>query len=36
MSACWTILLPIIIGYIILIPSIVISLCILPSNFYLL
>jgi len=36
MSACWTILLPIIIGYIVLIPCVVISLCILPSNFYLL
>lgn len=36
MSACWTILLPIIIGYIILIPCIVIGLSILPCNFYLL
>jgi len=36
MSACWTILLPIIIAYIILIPCIVIGLSILPCNFYLL
>jgi len=36
MSACWTILLPIIIGYIILIPCIIIGLSILPCNFYLL
>lgn len=36
MSACWTILLPIIIAYIILIPCIVIGLNILPCNFSLL
>jgi len=36
MSACWTILLPIIIAYIIVIPCIIISLSILPSNFFLL
>lgn len=36
MSACWTILLPIIIAYIILIPCIVIGLSILPCNFSLL
>ncbi len=36
MSACWTILLPIIIAYIILIPCIVLGLSILPCNFYLL
>lgn len=36
MSACWTILLPIIIAYIILIPCIIIGLNILPCNFSLL
>ena len=36
MSACWTILLPIVIAYIILIPCIVIGLNILPCNFSLL
>ena len=36
MSACWTILLPVIIGYIILIPCIVFGLNILPCNFNLL
>jgi NADH-ubiquinone oxidoreductase chain 1 len=35
MSYCWTILLPIIIGLIILIPCIVYSLAIIPTNFYL-
>jgi NADH-ubiquinone oxidoreductase chain 1 len=35
MSYCWTILLPIIIGLIILIPCIVYNLSILPNNFYL-
>jgi NADH-ubiquinone oxidoreductase chain 1 len=36
MSACWTILLPIVIAYIILIPCIVLGLNILPCNFSLL
>ena len=36
MSACWTILLPLIIAYIIMIPCIVIGLNILPCNFSLL
>ncbi len=36
MSACWTILLPIIIGYIVFIPCIVLGLNILPCNFSLL
>lgn len=36
MSACWTILLPIVIAYIILIPCVVIGLNILPCNFSLL
>ncbi len=36
MSACWTILLPIVIAYIIFIPCIVLGLNILPCNFYLL
>jgi NADH-ubiquinone oxidoreductase chain 1 len=36
MSACWTILLPIVIAYIILIPCIIIGLSILPCNFSLL
>lgn len=35
MSYCWTILLPIIIGFIVLIPCVVFSLSILPTNFYL-
>ena len=36
MSYCWTILLPIVIGFIILIPCIVYNLSIIPNNFYLL
>jgi NADH-ubiquinone oxidoreductase chain 1 len=36
MSYCWTILLPIIIAFIILIPCIVFSLDLIPTNFYLL
>jgi NADH-ubiquinone oxidoreductase chain 1 len=35
MSYCWTVLLPIIIGFIILIPCVVYSLSIIPTNFYL-
>jgi len=35
MSYCWTILLPIIIGFIILIPCVVYSLSLIPTNFYL-
>ena len=35
MSYCWTILLPIIIAFIILVPCVVYSLCIIPTNFYL-
>lgn len=35
MSYCWTVLLPIIIGFIILIPCIVYNLSLIPSNFYL-
>lgn len=35
MSYCWTILLPIIIAFIILMPCIVYSLCLIPTNFYL-
>ena len=35
MSFCWTILLPIIIGFIILMPCIVYNLSIIPNNFYL-
>jgi len=35
MSYCWTVLLPIVIGFIILIPCVVYSLSILPTNFYL-
>ena len=35
MSYCWTILLPIIIAFIILIPCIVFSLDLIPTNFYL-
>jgi NADH-ubiquinone oxidoreductase chain 1 len=35
MSYCWTILLPIIIAFIIVIPCVVYSLCLIPTNFYL-
>jgi NADH-ubiquinone oxidoreductase chain 1 len=35
MSYCWTILLPIIIGFIILIPCVVYNLNLIPNNFYL-
>jgi NADH-ubiquinone oxidoreductase chain 1 len=35
MSYCWTILLPIIIAFIVLIPCVVYSLCLIPTNFYL-
>ena len=35
MSYCWTILLPIIIAFIILIPCVVFNLSVLPTNFYL-
>jgi NADH-ubiquinone oxidoreductase chain 1 len=35
MSYCWTILLPIIIGFIVLAPCLVFSLSLIPSNFYL-
>ena len=35
MSYCWTILLPIIIAFIILMPCVVYSLCLIPTNFYL-
>lgn len=35
MSYCWTILLPIIIAFIILVPCIVYNLSLIPSNFYL-
>lgn len=35
MSYCWTVLLPIIIGFIILIPCVVYNLSLIPSNFYL-
>jgi len=35
MSYCWTILLSIIIAFIILIPCVVYSLCLIPTNFYL-
>jgi NADH-ubiquinone oxidoreductase chain 1 len=35
MSYCWTILLPMIIGFIVLIPCVVYSFSILPTNFYL-
>jgi NADH-ubiquinone oxidoreductase chain 1 len=35
MSYCWTVLLPIVIGLIILIPCIVYNLYLIPSNFYL-
>ena len=35
MSYCWTVLLPIIIGFIILIPCLVYNLSVIPNNFYL-
>jgi NADH-ubiquinone oxidoreductase chain 1 len=35
MSYCWTVLLPIIIGFIILMPCLVYNLSLIPSNFYL-
>jgi NADH-ubiquinone oxidoreductase chain 1 len=35
MSYCWTILLPIIIAFIVLVPCVVYNLAIIPSNFYL-
>lgn len=35
MSYCWTVLLPIIIGFVILIPCIVYNLSLIPNNFYL-
>jgi len=35
MSYCWTILLPIIIAFVILIPCVVYSLSLIPTNFYL-
>jgi NADH-ubiquinone oxidoreductase chain 1 len=35
MSYCWTVLLPIIIAFIILVPCVVYSLSLLPTNFYL-
>ena len=35
MSYCWTVLLPIVIGFIILIPCIVYNLSLIPNNFYL-
>jgi NADH-ubiquinone oxidoreductase chain 1 len=35
MSYCWTVLLPIIIGFIILVPCLVYSLSLIPTNFYL-
>jgi len=35
MSYCWTVLLPIIIGFIIIIPCVVFSLNLMPTNFYL-
>jgi NADH-ubiquinone oxidoreductase chain 1 len=35
MSYCWTVLLPIIIGLIILFPCLVFSLSLIPTNFYL-
>jgi NADH-ubiquinone oxidoreductase chain 1 len=35
MSYCWTILLPILIGFIVLTPCLVFSLSLIPSNFYL-
>jgi len=35
MSYCWTVLLPILIGFIVLTPCLVFSLSLIPSNFYL-
>ena len=35
MSYCWTVLLPIIIAFIILMPCVIYSLCLIPTNFYL-
>jgi NADH-ubiquinone oxidoreductase chain 1 len=35
MSYCWTVLLPIVIGFIILLPCLVYSLSLIPTNFYL-
>jgi NADH-ubiquinone oxidoreductase chain 1 len=35
MSYCWTVLLPIIIAFIILVPCVVYSLSLIPTNFYL-
>jgi NADH-ubiquinone oxidoreductase chain 1 len=35
MSYCWTVLLPLIIAFIILVPCIVYSLSLIPTNFYL-
>jgi NADH-ubiquinone oxidoreductase chain 1 len=35
MSYCWTVLLPIVIAFIILVPCVVYSLCLIPTNFYL-
>ena len=35
MSYCWTVLLPIVIAFIILVPCIVYSLSLIPTNFYL-
>jgi NADH-ubiquinone oxidoreductase chain 1 len=35
MSYCWTVLLPIVIAFIILVPCVVYSLSVIPTNFYL-
>jgi NADH-ubiquinone oxidoreductase chain 1 len=35
MSYCWTVLLPIIIAFIIVMPCVVYSLSLIPTNFYL-
>jgi NADH-ubiquinone oxidoreductase chain 1 len=35
MSYCWTVLLPIVIAFIILVPCVVYSLSLIPTNFYL-
>jgi NADH-ubiquinone oxidoreductase chain 1 len=35
MSYCWTILLPIVVAFIILVPCVVYSLSLIPTNFYL-
>jgi NADH-ubiquinone oxidoreductase chain 1 len=35
MSYCWTILLPIVIAFVILVPCVVYSLSLIPINFYL-